>query len=1195
MTHLLSSVKIVCKVYDDYRAPETHESYTLENTAFYFSLSWSPNFTDRNFYSNNYVIWDFGDNTIFTGSSAKHYYKFPNTYNVGATIFDKNGESYNLTLENTLTAKNIFPDYIYLHPLNPNGKAYNLPTGKASNQIIVTRYNSWQNEDFLKKNDYTINLYVSGSKSDHLTLSSYYTNKYSHLRAFHGFVSVSVNSDNFLQSKVVESTKTNSVSVYAIPYTTGYIDNNWKMDFNFYSSYVDGSCFIGSSGSNKELDNIYFVDQKQSDFNQKSVDIIYASFNSKEFNDNYILNNNADNFFQNYDEGYFNLPWSAQTVRSIFNPASSIRITSNGISIEGSNKTVGTLSAQSVYPFDIYPIKWKNTNIPFVLNLKDNEDYSVKAYEPIYNFHTGKFNEELYDVNLKLIKYVDLDPLQEYVNVSAYELKDAVFTKNESVPRYNDSPYFAGKVSLPYEAKTVAISATVKIQDIPVPKIYPIYGFLSQIGVSKIKRYQKLNVYNYCDTEELEFFFKPSLYTFTDTTTANFHVSYCPLNYIDENKENRVFILDADNDKIYRTDVDGNSISIIDLKDMDYLDNSGALRSNISFLNHNNTASPMWSTTDRFGNLYVSLTDAISVIKINYETDTVSVVYLPPFSSENLELFDIDLYREKGKNISKISSGFIDTKTIEQKYDIRTIQKYPQYFGFVGENTIIPSCVDVDLDHNVYVAYTHPLSNFVCKYANNGELLDIIYFNYLEVPQEIIVDNTNNLWVGVENINESSFLNYDREDYVYHINTETLEKTKIRGIEGFGMMSIDAEQNLYVLHKTDTISKIDFTTKTKKDYIFSKGTIRYEYLKDIGGIAVDSSGELWVVNNVDGKIYFADTKNMSTPLSALPSVKLKDFQLKTLQDLQSVYFVTGDWTGFRWINKFIKTENPQPRTIQGLSTYFDILEPKPAIAKKGENLDASLQFKSYVQQESLFDKRILLDDFIGQIIGKNENIDEIGKIIYEKITNFVENNSDIDTCNIQQLISYAESTGVELNKYLYSYPPSVRRSLDLLSIGQKKIFGSPNVYNRNFALSSIRYLKNNNLGSEINIESGKFIAGYPIVTFELFSENFNLVTNTIVEGYKNGDIIPLSSVNYNWGWGLVTATKEQSGSEIKQYYKFYNYIPNKELDIYDNMIDFDSDFTTITPQQTSFKDWSKFGGQMDKSLSYSLYRGLKLI
>jgi hypothetical protein len=138
----------------------------------------------------------------------------------------------------------------------------------------------------------------------------------------------------------------------------------------------------------------------------------------------------------------------------------------------------------------------------------------------------------LYDVNLKLIKYVDLDPLQEYVNISAYELKDAVFSKNVSVPRYNDSPYFAGKVSLPYEAKTVAISATVKIQDIPVPKIYPIYGFISQIGVSKIKRYQKLSVYNYCNTEELEFYFKPTLHTFTDTTTANFHVSYCPLNYI---------------------------------------------------------------------------------------------------------------------------------------------------------------------------------------------------------------------------------------------------------------------------------------------------------------------------------------------------------------------------------------------------------------------------------------------------------------------------------------------------------------------------------------------------------------------------------------------------------------------------------------------------------------------------------------
>ena len=1186
-----SAAKIICKVFDDDRSPEIYESYTIDKTSFSFSLSWNPAFNDRSFYSNNVLIWNMGDGTIVTGPSATHYYKYPNSYNVNVTVFDKNGEAHVVTLEQTLTAKNIFPDYVYLHPIDPLGHGYNLPSGKASKQLIVTRYNSWQNESFLKENDYTINLYVSGSKSDHITLSAYYSEKYSHLKAFHGFVSVSVNNDNFIQTRIVESTKTNSVSVYAIPYTTGLLDSDWKIKFNFYNYPKDGSTFIGSSGSNYEIDYIYFVDQKPSN---GGVDIIYASFDSKNFNGYDIENNKLEKLFQKYDQGYLNLPWSAQILKSTFNSASTIRITSNGISIEGNNTTVGKVSGQLLYPFDIYPIKWTNTNIPFVLNFKDDENYSVKTYPAIYNYHTGTFNNNVDDVNLKLVKFVDIDPLSQYTStLSAVELKEAVFSKNQTVPQYDDSPYFGGLVSLPYEAKVAAISATIMIKDSPVPKLLPIYGFLSQIGVPKVKRYEKINVFDHCNTEELEFYYNKNLSTFTNTSTANVHICFSPLQFLDDTKENRVFILDADNEKIFKTDIYGNMISIMDLSSMLYLTDPKEAPVYTSFLNKSGAASPAWCSTDKNGNAYVTLADNISAIKINYDTDIISQVYAPPL--QNLELYDSSLYPKIPKYNLKTIDGQYGMGIIGNDNIITSIEKVDQYNGFVGENTIIPSCIDVDTDDNVYVAYTHPLSNFICKYKNNGELSNIIYFNKLEVPQEIIIDSGNNIWVGVENINNSNSINLERKDLVYFIDGDTFEKTIIRGIEGFSMMTIDAYQNIYVLHKTSTITKINGDTKTKNDYAFSTTVEENPYLNDIGGIAVDSSGELWVVNNIDGKLYFADTNNMSKPLSSLPFEKLKDLNLRTINDIISVYFVMGDWTGFRWINKFIKTESPKPRMISGLSTYFDILKPNPTIAKKGEEIDSLTQLKSYISQESLFNKEILLDEFLGQILGKNENVEEIGKVIYEKITNFTSNNTDIDACNVQQLLSFAEETGIDMKEHFASYPPSIRRAIDLLSISQRKLFGTPNSYNRNFALSGYKYIENNNLGSLIDIEKGTFIAGKPIVSFEIFSEKYNLITDTVVPNYNIGDIIPLSAVNYNWGWGLVTATKEQSGSDIGRYYKFYNHVPNKNIKVYDNIIDFDSEFTTLTPQQSSFEDWSKFGGHMDKILSYGFYKGLKMI
>jgi hypothetical protein len=1149
-----TDVKIICKVFNEENAPESFESYTIEGTSFYFSLSWSGNFSDRNFYSNNLVVWDFGDGTTYTGASAKHFYTFPNFYNVSATLFDKNGNSHNIALKETLTAKNVFPDYVYLHPFNEDGLSYFLPSGKASNQVVVSRYNSWQNDKFLKNNNYTINLYVSGSKSDHMTLSSYYSEKYSHLKAYHGFVNVSTNQDNYIQTKLVESTKTDSVSVYAFPYNTNLFDNDWSIKFDFYNKNVDGSFFVGSSGTNKNTDFVYFVDQKTSSDSPRDVNIVYASFDSKNFNDFDIEKNNLYNVFRKYDQGYLNLPWSGQIFKSIFNPADKLRITSNGISVEGDNPTIGSLSGQFLYSFDIYPLKWSDTKIPFVVTFKDEENYSVKTYDPIYDFHTGTFNNKINDINFKLVEYKDkiTDPI---------ELKDAVFRKNEKVPQYNNAPYFAATLEYPRSTGVVAISATIKIQDEPLYKNFTIYGFLAQTGQNKVKRYEKINVFDFCKTSQLDFYFEKNLSTFSETTTANMHICFSPLKYLDNSKENRVFILDPDNEKIYKTDVVGNIVSVISLSSVQYQENPSSSIQNISLIGSNDAASPVWCCTDKGGNAYVTLGDSVSCVKFNYETDIVSEFYVPPF--ENMELYESFLYINE------------------------------EYRGFVGQNTIIPSCVDTDTKNNVYVAYTHPLSNFICKYSNDGVLLNEIYFNPLEVPQEIIVDTNDNIWVGIENINESSSINSERDDVVYFIDGVTFEKTIIRGIQGFGTMTIDSSQNLYVLHRTNTVSRIDAVTKTKIDYIFGSIGDQNYYLKDIGAIANDSSGELWIVNNVDGKLYFIDNNNISNPLSSFPSENLTDLDLRTERNIQSLYYVLGDWTGFRWINKYVKTQTPDPRIISGSSTYFQISQPDPTVVKYGEEFDYLTQIKSYILQESLFDKKILLDDFMGQILGKDENVEEIGKVIYEKISNFVSNNSDIETCNIQQLISFADETGTDLSEYFYSYPPSVRRALDILSICHKKLFGSPNQYNRNFALSAYTYLENNNLGNEIDIDTGFFVAGKPIVSFELFSEDYKLITNTIVPNFSAGQIVPLSGVNYSWGWGLVTGGKELSGSRIKEYYKFYEHVPIKDLKIKDNIINFDSHLTTITQNQSSFKDWSKFGGFMDRILSYGLYKGLR--
>ena len=1158
----ISSVRIICKVFDDNNAPETFLSYTLENTSFSLSLSWNENFPNRNNYSNDLVIWDFGDGTTYQGASAKHYYKYPDVYTPNVTIFDVNGNPETITIETPLTAKNILPDIIYLNPLNSSGLFYNHPSGKPTNQIIVTRYNSWQNDKFIKDIDYKINLYAYNSQSDYISISSYYSNKYSHLKAYNGFVNISKTDDNFIQTKLTESTKTDSVSVYAVPYNTGAIDNNWDIKFNFYNYEKEGSSFSGTSGTNKDIDYVYFMDQKTSENVRGGLDVLYASFDSKFFSERFIDHKNLTEVFKKTEYGYLNIPWSAQAFKSIFNSASSLRITSNGISVEGNNTTIGAISGQLIYPFDIYPIKWAKTNIPFTVTIKDKDNYTLKNYNQIYKFHQGGFNDNLYDINLKLIQYVNADLNASSETISAVELKSAVFNINKNVPIYNNSSYFAGTVYLPYDAKTLAISATLKIQDEPIYKNVPVYGFLAQNGQNKIRRYDKQFVLDYCNVEEFEFYFNRKLLTFTPPITSNLHVCFSPAGMFNDEKKNLLYLLDGDKDRIWISDVDGNILNTIAFSGVFYRENDAVAPSVISMLGSGRSASPAWCAVDRNGNAYITLNDSVSSFKFDYGTNIASKKYVPPFKNE--QFYDPQL----GPN--------------------------PSLESMIGNNSIIPSCIDVDINDNVYIAYTNPLSSFLCKYDNNGNLLSLINFETLEVPQEIIIDRSNNIWVGVENLNESSSNNLERSDIVYFIDGNTLEKTLIRNIRGLGYMTIDAKQNIYIATKSNTITKIDAVTKLKTDYTFGASTNENTYIKDIGAIAVDIENQIWVVNNIDGKIYFADLDNLNAPLSSFSFEKLKDVNLKTIQGLQSLYYTMGDWTGFRWINKFANTEIAEPRIITGQSSYFDIFEPNPTVIKYGEEFDYLTQIKSYILQESLFDKNVLLNDLIGQILGKNENVEEIGKVIYEKISNFVANNSDIETCNIQQLLSMGEETGVDLNRYLYSYPPSIRRALDILSITQRKLFGTANSYNRNFALSSYKYFKNNNLGGEIDIATGIFKAGKPIVTFELFSEKYKLITNTIVPNYNYGDIVPLSSVNYNWGWELVTGTKSQSGLDLTQYYKFYEFLPNQNLELYDNIINFESELTTITPEQSSFHDWSKFAGKMDSILSYGFYKGLKL-
>jgi len=1163
----LTAVRIQITTADTGTAPRTYTSYTLPSTPFYIK----PILFDDT-YNRFRILWNFGDGTTFTGPSAIHSYKYPGTYSITAVVYDNlgNAQTASITPDLTVasvTVQNALPDLVIFNNLQPAGTlgVYTLPAGKKSDPLEIWRYNSWQNNDLLNDNDYTVMLYASGSHSDFMSVSSYYTSKWSHLRSYFGFIETYTTPEGIGSSRLIDSTRTTSTSVFA-----GWSDDYSKLQF--YNFKKTGTAFAGTTGTSIDY-NVSYVDQRPSS-NDDTLIFLYANFNTKGFLELDPSIDDRQFNTANYPYGYVNYPTQVSYLKSIFNPAESLAITSNGISTEGTQQNIGPLSSQLIHSFSIYPVKWCNTDIPFVVTFKDVDQFTTKCYPPITGFKfDGSDPTDLNTVSLGLYRIVAQDPTAAFTTLSTYKLDDAIFRQNTNAPQYQRSgAYFCGVLNKAFPASTVAISAAVLIQDSPVINSAASYGFAGQPGFKNIKRFSKEPIFTHAHYEDLHFDLTGNYQTYFTPSSSTMPVSISPLKSYSMGNIDKVWVADSDEDIVYVYTLSGTILNTFKLSAVPtFIDNFTAPEAR-SYLGDLDSASPSNIAIDSKGNAWVTLYDAISTIRINTNTDVVDAIAVPSY--ENTVLIDPALYISSKDTLS----------------------------GFTGENLILPSCIDTDTADNVWVGYSHPVKSFLVKYSSSGKQLSVINFEAPLSIQEIIVDKNNHLIAFAKNLNENdpnAFANYDNI-YKWDSNLNLVSGYPLQ-FNSIGNITIDLYQNIWVHHAFSNLSRIHSTTNDVQEYFIGSSNFDSRYYQGIDGVAADNEGYVWILHNYEGKIYFFP-QNTATqpPLSSLYNLNLPDIQLTAPDGMQAFYSVFGDWTGVRWVNKYASIINPLPRIIRGTSNLFNIIQNTPIINKINENFDQAASYKSYILQESLFDKNILLDDFIGQIVGDYNSPPEVlGKTIYERIANFNANTSDPETCTTESLKSLAQQYGLQYYDFTSGYPSKLKRSVDLLSINHSKLFGSTNQYNQNFGLSTFRYDLGSNLGAEISIDTGAFTVGQPVVAYEKFSEKYKLISNTIIPETNGvpvvvGEQYPLSGVNYYWGWGLVTGNKAQSGIDIKPYYMFYQYNPYAANNVVDNVIDFNNPLTTILSTDNNYQEWQKYGGIMETVLARALYEGLEL-
>jgi hypothetical protein len=287
-------------------------------------------------------------------------------------------------------------------------------------------------------------------------------------------------------------------------------------------------------------------------------------------------------------------------------------------------------------------------------------------------------------------------------------------------------------------------------------------------------------------------------------------------------------------------------------------------------------------------------------------------------------------------------------------------------------------------------------------------------------------------------------------------------------------------------------------------------------------------------------------------------------------------------------------------TLSGISTAFTIYPSKYYnIYKINEDFDASGLMNDLAFQERIKNNPVLFDDFLGAIFGTSTyDYNSIGVKTYERIANFIINNSDIDTKSVNALASDLKQVGLEnvdFNYALLHSPDELKRIVDLASVSLNLLNGTSNKFAQNF--NTRGYVQKDkfgiNLGDEISTETYQITAGTPIVALEKFSGNYSLLNTYQPLCAGSGQVYMLSGYTSDWGWGLVLPTPF-SPVDFEKYYLFFEYTPTFDNTVIGNIIDFENPNTTI--DQVSATNSYMFGstGVFNTMFLDTLYESLSL-
>lgn len=600
---------------------------------------------------------------------------------------------------------------------------------------------------------------------------------------------------------------------------------------------------------------------------------------------------------------------------------------------------------------------------------------------------------------------------------------------------------------------------------------------------------------------------------------------------------------------------------------------------------------PSYVSLDKNYNIWVTLFDSVSVLKFDPD---LNLLFTTVPSNINWE---DRVWTTEPQNINYQSSLFGFTNRYINPEDLKIDLYTDEFF-------LKPTSVETDKENNCWVTYSNPLCSLLVKYDVTGAVLAEIPTGQYSSPVGLAVNSNNNVWVANSHSSSYDFTPLSGSLDLY--DGETFSRIKsVKGISRPHHLSIDRQNNLWFSHGIRRIGYYD----TKNDILSSwtldltggftffdlpSGSLEYfdetdnEIDTDIGGVAVDVYDRVWILDSYQNEVWvisatpFFSEKEIrhfkarpdNPILGYYPDLKDTSIFTQTRDSNYDSIKATGDWTGNRWYQKYISYASLSSVLLSGVSDKFSVVEFEDTnrIKKVNESFNNSKYFKNLALPENLKNNDVLFDQFFAAAVGTGylSANEDLGEKIYEKIANFTLNHSDIDACNVDQLLSMADQIGESYVDFAADYPSEIKRLLDIFSVPRSKLWG----------VKEQKALFPQSIGVQYNTFTTLITAGTNIVARNKIDNSIKVIQVPI---QNNTIVYPLSTF---LGYGLI--------QPITSNYLFYEYHPVYSGNYIENIIDWESEFTSLSPTLSTYQDWYGADGCIENAFRYLLTKYLTL-